>query len=70
MCGLQFFMWGSKADNLKMWLYRVVASKLYGVNATIITFVFVLYCIVYEKEIFDDRVWLRVRLVEWGGGVL
>ena len=27
-------------------IYHVVASKLYGVNATIIIFVFVLYCIV------------------------
>ena len=32
---------------LLMIVLMIVASKLYGVNATIIIFVFVLYCIVY-----------------------
>ena len=31
----------------------VVASKLYGVNAAIITFVFVLYCILFYCIVFN-----------------
>ena len=32
-----------------------VASKLYGVNATIIIFVFVLYCIVMSEALMNVR---------------
>ena len=41
--------------------FLVVASKLYGVNATIIIFVFVLYCIVPFQE---------TSLLTWKGSVI
>ena len=36
-----------RVGTVKKYHYHIVASKLYGVNATIIIFMFVLYCILY-----------------------
>ena len=48
-------------NNLKKIIVNLVASKLYGVDATIIIFVFVLYCIVNNIMIMKKYVIIIIR---------